>query len=251
MAGTITITFGDNVENHVGNQQIGEIAECGISFEKLKQLKKELEKKYACKFINLKTLLDDENKCEASDAGILIVKNFINTFFESDSEDEKIFNELSELDWDKKAIMRGKVVNKKARYNLCFSDFTQEPNYEGGMGRIYDFKNLKKLLKIKNFLKTLLDEDLNAEGNYYYDTDTCYIGYHGDAERKIVVGIRFGENFPLYFKWFKNTEPITNAHKINLESGDLYIMSEKAVGFDWKKRTILTLRHAAGFNIPI
>ena len=31
MDGTITITFGDNVENHVGNQQIGEIADAGIS----------------------------------------------------------------------------------------------------------------------------------------------------------------------------------------------------------------------------
>jgi len=31
-----------------------------------------------------------------------------------------------------------------------------------------------------------------------------------------------------------------------LEDGDMYIMSEKASGFDWKKRSIYTLRHAAG-----
>ena len=27
---------------------------------------------------------------------------------------------------------------------------------------------------------------------------------------------------------------------------DMYIMSEKAVGFDWKKKKMLTLRHTAG-----
>jgi len=248
MNGTITITFGDNVENHVGNQQIGKIAESGISIGTIKKIQNELGKKYTCKFINLESMLDDVNKSEHTGAGILIVKKFVNLFFGSDDEDEKMYNKFLELDWDKKALMKGRVVNKKARYNLCFSDFEQEPDYEKGKGRVYDFKNLKKMRKIRKFLKSLIGEKLNAEGNYYYNTDDCYIGYHGDTERRIVVGIRFGEQFPLYFKWFKNGVPITKAHKINLDSGDLYIMSEKAVGFDWKKRTIPTLRHAAGFT---
>ena len=32
----------------------------------------------------------------------------------------------------------------------------------------------------------------------------------------------------------------------NLNNGDVYIMSEKAVGNDWKKRNKITLRHATG-----
>jgi len=36
--------------------------------------------------------------------------------------------------------------------------------------------------------------------------------------------------------------------KINFNHGDIYIMSDKAVGNDWKKRKIHTLRHAAGFE---
>ena len=78
---TITITFSESVENHVGNQQIGEIADCGISYEKLKQIQKKLEKKYPCKFINLKSFLDHEDKNDVLDAGVLIVKNFINIFY--------------------------------------------------------------------------------------------------------------------------------------------------------------------------
>jgi hypothetical protein len=33
---------------------------------------------------------------------------------------------------------------------------------------------------------------------------------------------------------------------LTLQAGDLYIMSDKATGNDWKKSSILTLRHAAG-----
>jgi len=41
---------------------------------------------------------------------------------------------------------------------------------------------------------------------------------------------------------------ISNGEKISipLKSGDIYIMSEKATGNDWKKTTIATLRHATG-----
>jgi hypothetical protein len=34
--------------------------------------------------------------------------------------------------------------------------------------------------------------------------------------------------------------------ELTLNDGDMYIMSEKAVGTDWKKRSIASLRHAAG-----
>jgi hypothetical protein len=34
--------------------------------------------------------------------------------------------------------------------------------------------------------------------------------------------------------------------KLVLGDGDMYVMSEKAVGFDWLKKKIPTLRHATG-----
>lgn len=34
--------------------------------------------------------------------------------------------------------------------------------------------------------------------------------------------------------------------EISLRSGDLYAMSDKAVGHDWLKKSTPTLRHAAG-----
>jgi alkylated DNA repair dioxygenase AlkB len=244
---TITITYGENVENHVGNQQIGTTIDNGVSYKNLKKIQKNLTKqKYNCDFVDLKAFLKNEYINDAEDAGVLIVKDFVNTFFKKNDKSTTIFQELAQLNWDKKCKMYGRVVNKKARHNLCFADFSQEPDYENDKGRVYNFKDLPDLDKMRKFLEKLLHEDLNAEGNYYYDTDKCYIGYHGDTERKIVAGVRFGSDFPLYYRWYQYSEPVSAPHQIDLSSGDLYIMSDKAVGYDWKTKSTLTLRHAAG-----
>lgn len=244
---TITITYGETVENHVGNQQIGNEVEDGISYDQLKIIKDGLKLNgYKCKFHDLGDLLKARDKDNASKAGILVVKNFVNTFFKKDDADDKLFEKLVDLNWDKKAFMKGRVVNKKARYNLCFADFSQSPKYEEGKGRVYDFKDLKELQKIRKIVEKLSKVPVNAEGNYYFNKDECYIGFHGDSERKVVVGVRLGATFPLYYQWYRDTEPVTEPYKINLKHGDLYIMSDKAVGHDWKKRKILTLRHSAG-----
>ena len=75
------------------------------------------------------------------------------------------------------------------------------------------------------------------------------MSFAGDLERKLVAGVRLGpgaEGMPLKFVWYKDGKPIGSEGHIILNSGDIYVMSEKAVGFDWKRRTIPTLRHAAG-----
>jgi len=50
----------------------------------------------------------------------------------------------------------------------------------------------------------------------------------------------------LHFQWYQNSKPIGENICFELYSGDFYIMSAKAVGQDWQKRLIPTLRHAAG-----
>jgi len=50
----------------------------------------------------------------------------------------------------------------------------------------------------------------------------------------------------LHYHWFKNSEAIGKTIKLSFDHGDMYVMSEKATGFDWKLKTIPTLRHAAG-----
>ena len=52
---------------------------------------------------------------------------------------------------------------------------------------------------------------------------------------------------PLKFQWFQMSRPLGRVLEITLEHGDMYVMSEKATGFDWmSNRKGKTLRHAAG-----
>lgn len=245
----MTITFCDRAENHVGMQQIGELAESGYTLDDLKSIKKKLARKGIKSKIKDLSYRNDESE---TNAYILIIRNGVEKIIKRDGHSSNdLWDELINLEWDTKAKMRGRVVNKHARYNLCFGDSSQEPDYEQGMGRIVKFKHLPFLKIIRNYIKDLTGDKLLAEGNYYY-SEKCGIGYHGDSERKKVIGIRISDALgeplsPLVFRWYQNSERIDiEPFIIKLYSGDIYIMSEKATGYDWKKRLIPTLRHATG-----
>jgi len=85
-----------------------------------------------------------------------------------------------------------------------------------------------------------------AELNYYYDIQKCGIGWHGDGERRLVVGLRIGASIPLHYQWFHHSKPVGERQIINLSHGDVYVMSQKAIGTDWLQKLVPTLRHATG-----
>eukprot|EP00045_Choanoeca_perplexa_P004323 m.37492 g.37492 ORF g.37492 m.37492 type:complete len:191 (-) comp12511_c0_seq1:54-626(-) len=166
-----------------------------------------------------------------------------------------MFEELHQLSWDKKAFMYGRVCNKRARYNLCFDDKSQEPDYEQHQGRIYAFDKVPSLKTIREAIPAKIDArfpNLVAEGNYYYKSDTG-IGFHGDAERKVVIAARVASQEPapttcqpLVYQWYYRNAAVGSRIVIDLNPGDVYIMSSKAVGTDWKSSSKYTLRHATG-----
>ena len=246
----ITITFGDQAENHKGMQIIGNAADNGFSIDDLELAKQKFESKDAqCYLIDLKLLLDESQRSKAEEAKILVVKNAVDLMLKkSKSNKANLFEKLVELEWDTKAFMYGRVVNKHARYNLCFDDIAQEPDYQNGRGRIIAWDSVPILKKIKKSLPKFINgaNDLAGEGNYYYDVSKTGISFHIDNERKKVIGVRLGNSIPLYYQWYLNSEPIGTKLKIDLDGGDLYIMSEVAKGITWNKKDVFTLRHAAG-----
>lgn len=236
MSETITITFCERAENHVGMQIVGidnsdNIS--GFTFNDLLKIKTQLTDQYICEFFNLSNF-DIE-------AGILVIRNMIDF-------DKDLFEEMKSLQWDVKAKMYGKVVNKKARWNLIFSNAHQDANYEEGRGTVVSFDTTPLLSKVRDLLSDMTPIQLVAEGNYYHDINKCGISYHGDSERRIVIGVRLGASMNLCYAWYHKYKRVTNVAEIMLNSGDVYIMSDKAVGNDWKKSSIPTLRHAAGCN---
>lgn len=247
----ITLTLGDMAENHVGMEKIGKLRNVGDGFQKedLENIKKLMEDKgIECELISL----TERAKCEFIDdslnAYVLILKNSVNYFLENNNQIE-MFKEQTKLEYDKKVLMYGRVVNKKARWNLCFDEKHRDPNYEKGMGTIIGFDEVPIMKKFMEKIEILGDKCLNlkVESNYYYDTTKTGIGFHGDSERRIVIAARIGYiSLPIHYQWYIKSKPIGERIIINLNPGDMYIMSEKAVGTDWKKRNILTIRHGTG-----
>lgn len=250
---TITLTFGDCAENHKNMQKIGEPSKSGFSKKELDEAKKYFEDRgVVCEMVDLKSLLQQsEVKCTLTDAYLLIIRGGVNSLLhDTDRNADDLFNEHSQLKWDSKAFMYGRVVNKKARHNLCYSDFEQTADYENKKGTVISFNSVPILRNIRDKLHTVMGSEkahkLQCEGNRYYDIRSTYIGFHGDAERHIVIAVRLGKSFPLHYQWYHRSEKIGQLYTTVLNHGDMYIMSEKAVGTDWKKSSGYTLRHAAG-----
>lgn len=250
----ITLTFGDMAENHVGMEQIGNKVDIGQGFnlDDLKQIKKNFAKlNIKSKIYKLHKFNEELSDLNLPEAYLLVIPNGITSILNNNSEYtlNNLSDELSKLNWDKKALMYGRVVNKNARYNLCFDIKGHSPNYEEGKGRVISYNKIP-ITKIiyKNMEKYFGEKakDLKCEGNYYYDKDKCGIGFHGDSERRKVIAFRLGATLDMHYQWFLGGKDIGSRIKLPIGGGDIYVMSEKAVGTDWKKKDIYTLRHATG-----
>jgi hypothetical protein len=254
---TYTITFGDQAENHVGMQKIGTLSTEGFSFIDLQRAKGWFEERgKSCELIPLHESLPSGKQNSSLEAYVLVVRQGVSAILNSEemplsSADpaNDLMMEQFHLPKDTQAFMYGRVVQKHARYNLCFSTFDQEPDYLHGKGRVISYDTVPLLKTLRGKWGEIIGDkgrDLEAEGNYYYDLSKCGIGYHGDTERMKVIAVRMGESIPLYYVWYENSKPISHRIRIDLGHGDVYFMSQKATGQDWKKKLIPTLRHATG-----
>lgn len=254
MSKVITLTFGDAGENHVGNQQIGVKLGEGDGFNEVDLLaaKEYAEGKgFVCELVDLKVLLEDVKvEEEVDEAFVLVIRGFLN-----ESRASELMEEMGSFEWDRKYwdVRRQKVLNKLARANVCFNDVSQEPNYEEGKGRIVAWSELRRLRKTRKRIRRYLGvkaDNLICEGNMYDDKMKNGIGYHGDTERRKVIALRLEEEkdgvMPICYNWFYKGEAVGQKLVLQIGNGDLYVMSEKATGNDWKKRNKYTLRHAAG-----
>jgi len=265
MSQFITYTFCESGENHVGNQIIGQSVENGFNLNDLHMFREsamKLDKSVEFYHLNegiYDTEKDDEEKkenvrlspletgCILDDAYLLIVRNFVD-------KQEEVFEQLKNLKWDTKYYdtRRKRVLNKHARSNNIIASFSQEANYEEGKGTVIEIDTVPGIHGIMKKLEECGGDNFKnmvAEGNNYKSRKMNGIGYHGDAERKKVVGVRFGSariSNPIHFQWYYRHKRVGKNMKFDLFPGDLYIMDEKAVGTDWKRSSLFTLRHATG-----
>ena len=141
-------------------------------------------------------------------------------------------------------------MNKQARYNVVFGpdEIAHDASYE--QPTVHSLSRLPRLDAVRSALPHWLGakaNDLYAEGNHYFERQSG-IGFHGDAERKIVICLSLGSSSVLRYQWRQPGEsaPFGPPVDLHVHHGDVYIMSEKATGFDWRKRSLYRVVHGAG-----
>jgi hypothetical protein len=194
---TITITFGCLAENSHTMQKIGTMSESGFNYEDLISCYykfKQLDENVKLELYNLNQMLPEElpfGVVKPEDAYVLIIRNGLDILLSKrDRTIEELWNEQNSLKTDSKEFAKGIVRNKLKRHNLCFSNYSQVADYENGKGTIIDFKDVPLTSYVHDWLPLLMGEkgnNLQGEGNYYYDVNKTMIGNHGDAERKKVI----------------------------------------------------------------
>jgi hypothetical protein len=249
---TMTLTFGEQSVGHAGMQVHGTgLLPHGFTPAELREAQTIFHKHGAVtEFFDLNSLLPDS--VAAQEAAILIVRGGIQVLFNEWCRSNEqatrclsvpvLYREQRGLNWDKKAKMRGEVKSKQARYNLAYGEEAVEPDYDENISRVVAFNDIPATSILRSMLPVFLGDKargLHGEGNYYYRAeqkkDKRGIGFHGDAERKVVVAVRIGSSMSLGYQWFLDKAPIGPTKRLVINGGDLYVMSEKASGYDWKK----------------
>lgn len=261
---TISLTFGDQGENHVGMEKIGNMVEPGEGFtydDFIKYKKIFTDHDYIVKIYDLNKLYTKDeyylenikDKIEVEKAYVMVIRKGMNFFIKEGKTTKDVYNEMDKFEWDRKYYdtRRKIVLDKHARANVCFGAKSVDPNYENKCGRIVGYSKVPNLNSLRTDMKNKLGSKFNnliCEGNRYFDLNKCGIGWHGDAERRKVAAFRLGNSMYLNYNWFHKTKPFGDTLSLKLNDGDMYIMSEKAVGTDWRKSSICTLRHSAGLK---
>jgi len=253
----LTHTFSECVENHAGMATTGTKADIGILEDELEHIAQNM----GCAQVECaqegeqNTVSLIEMAYNGERANVLVWKGGVDVMLGVGGADKLLQESLGKnfdtTYWDTRKKC---VQNKHGRENNCYADQAYPPNVEAGRGTVHAFADSPMMAKLREALPTHFGPktvNLFAETNKYTDVANpkVGIGFHGDTERRLVIGVRLGPasvEMPLRFQWYNWSKPISDETVIPLSHGDIYVMSNKATGFDWKCRSKTTLRHGAG-----
>ena len=249
---TWSLTVGNGGENHTGMEFLGNLRKKGQGWDVDRLLyAKDILESIFDKNVELFNLNEEclqgvniPKGSKPKDAYLMVVRNFL-----SENVHKNMIKELGSYEWDRKYwdTRRQKVLNKLARANVCYGKEGRAANYAEGKGTIIGFDKsplVGNLLKVVEIL--MKDNGLIVEGNQYDNVSKNGIGPHGDTERVCVSCLRIGESMPMKFGMFWNCKLRGKSFETVINGGDLYFMSEEAVGAEWKSRSKWIWRHCAG-----
>ncbi len=245
-----SITFGEVAISHLGSKEIGEgIRDKGYSVVELEKIALQFPETGTLHYLHSELPFIDTD-CKAA---TLVIKNGINIILGEGSSD-LLLQEQFGLQYDQKYYdsRRGKTMNKRSRMNTVFGPTSICHSEDYKQYTVVGFNELPHLDIMREKLSEVFGikaKNLNAEGNLYFESKSG-IGFHGDAERKIVICLSLGASSTLRYRWraAQSVENTLDPIDLVLEHGDIYIMSEKATGYDWHNFGKWRLVHAAGHS---
>jgi len=204
-------------------------------------------------------LLEPSEQQQAEDAELLVLEggayeNPVSSLVQTPNADDAMFDDLLCTQFNEQAYMYGQLRQRHAQQSVVFADFEQKEDIAAGKSLVHNFDQIKHLVELRETISKLAGrEELTsfvAETNRYRnrsdDGNLAGVSHHGDTESNLVCAIRLGAPLALSYNWWKKNEPVGKRLEIQLPGGSIYFMSAKAVGHDYKKSSIYTLRHAAG-----
>jgi len=242
MAAFITHTFSECVENHAGMERVGQKRARGFSEAYLAACARD------CEGAELHELVHDGER-----ASVMVIRGGVDKLLGEQGAKQLLAESMSQpFDTQFLNTRRRVVQTKHGRHNNCYADEAQAPSIAEGRGTIISFSDAPHLAELRSKLPTVFGPEAAAllcETNKYIDVRSAKvgIGFHGDTERSLVVGVRLGAaSTPLRFQWYNRSKAVTGEYTIELKHGDMYAMSHKATGYDWRCSSKMTLRHGTG-----
>lgn len=240
-------------ESHSG-ATTGTLAQRGFSADQLRQTAVKLaEMGHSCEIVELSPHCPPECGAAAhpiADACVLVIRGegLLKTW-----ADDTYAAMHNKVEFDTFTLLRGKVCKAHSRH-LAYVHGNEkvDPIAELGVHTTLHWSAIPALSNARKFLSNLFETGAIASACLlkYPNLQKCGIGYHGDAERRLSIVWRLGpasSSAPLVFRWFQQGLPVSAPVPISLAHGDFCITSEKANGYNWKSRTVATLRHRTGF----
>lgn len=186
------------------------------------------------------------------EAVVLVIHDGANALTNDPQMANKMLREHQGLAYDTKTLMYNKVREARSRRNLYFADEARPSDMANGQNTVVAWSSVPANVQcLRALTERLGTTEVNtAVANYYPDPRKCGIGWHGDAERRQTIMVRLGAGSntrPIHFMWCEDAKRIVSPVTIDLQHGDVLVPCAKAVGTDYKRKSVPTVRHATGF----
>lgn len=255
---SFSIMFEDKIEGYK-TETIGQTSQFGFSNQDLFNLKQSFPDN--TELINLKEMLPPILH-EFPDVYILVLKNhfgdlsndLLNVCVNPENSSN---NEITGICWDKFKVRTNKncdklLVQMKDKYRLIFNDLQDgykknfQPEYQ--TSTIYNYQRIPSLNQIKQYLDRVFNFNSVIEGYCYYDINESFTPFHRDRDRRKLLLLRLGKSLPVNFRWYHGTIHCSAIFSLNLNHGDLLIMSDSVNGFGKDGTTKLYLKYSEGLH---